>query len=412
MKLFQFAKICAKNRSLDASNSPSTRREKERLYCRLLPTVGLVALASLTCNSAMASSEECRLLLQKRDLENAQAVCRQALVAHQEAARGGQKTELESLAKVHDHLGRFFMLRGQHQEAEGHYRASLKARQRAFGSDHHVQAISLLPLADALISQNKIAEAESLLSTALKLRQESLGARSEAAAQAHHALGMLYTRTDAAKAERAFRDEITILEQLYPSGSAATAIAYNNVGILRQRNGYPDQAASYYRSAITMFERAAPNDKAGLAGPLLNLATLLTERQQYVAAKHLLLQLLSIRIQLGGPHSASVADVHNRLGVVYSRTGALELAEAELRKALTMRENTFGTNHLLVAESCTNLGVFLMQRGRLNEALPLLRHSAALIHTQAGPQSAQTATAWTNLEQLYGRIAQEATARN
>lgn len=393
-------------------NPAPLRREKVNSYCRNLAVAGLIAFASLTGNSAIAETSGCQALLQQRDVNIAQTVCRQELAARQDAARDGKTAELESLAKAHDNLGRFFMLARQYQEAEAQYRASLTVRQKAFGNEHYMQASSLLPLADALIAQNKIAEADSLLSRALALREKGLGARSEATAQAHHALGMLYARTDASKAERSFRDEIAILEQLYPQGSAATAIAYNNLGILHQRAGQPDQAESYYRSAITMLERTAPDDKIKLDGPLISLATLLTEKQQYGAAKSLLLQLLNIRSQLHGPNSAEVADIHNRLGVLHSRIGALDLAEADLRKALTMRENTLGTNHLLVAESCTNLGIFLMHRGRLNEALTLLRHSAALIHTQTGPQSAQTSTAWTNLEQLYGRIVQETMAGN
>lgn len=371
-------------------------------------TALLAALAGLTGSSAFATSAECQSLLRKRDLAQAPSVCSAALSAQQKAAKGGQRAELEALARAHDNLGSLHMLRRQYAEAEAQYRASLMAREKAFGRDHHLQAISLHQLADSLKLQNKLVEAEPLLLRALKLRQSSLGPHSEATAQAHHALGMLYTQMDAAKAESSFREEIAILERLYPAGSAATAIAYNNLGILRQRNGQPDQAESYYRSAISMLERTAPNDKVRLAGPLLNLATALTEKQQYAAARKLLLRLLEIRQQLQGSQSPGVADVHNRLGVLYSRTGDLEIAESELRKALTMRENTLGTNHLLVAESCTNLGIFLMQRGRLNEALALLRHSAAVTHSLTGPQSAQTATAWQNLEQLYGRIIQAA----
>ncbi|MCQ4279120.1 tetratricopeptide repeat protein [Pseudomonas stutzeri] len=408
MQRFSLPKQTVNAASACATAKPSTKEKKVSWFPsrRSLAAVLLAAVAGLGCSSAFATSTECQSLLRKRDLAKAQSVCSAALSSQQKAAKGGQRTELEALARAHDNLGSLYMLRRQYAEAEAQYRASLTVREKAFGRDHHLQAISLLQLADALKLQNKLAEAEPLLLRALKLRQKSLGAHAEATAQVHHALGMLYTQIDAAKAESSFREEITILERLYPAGSAATAIAYNNLGILRQRNGQPDQAASYYRSAISMLERTAPNDQVRLTGPLLNLATVLTEKQQYAAAKTQLLRLLEIRQQLQGPQSASAADIHNRLGVLYSRTGDLEFAESELRKALTMRENALGTNHLLVAESCTNLGIFLMQRGRLNEALALLRHSAAVTHSLTGPQSAQTATAWQNLEQLYGRIIQ------
>lgn len=386
-----------------AAVEPTTKGEKDLLLRRVIGAALLSALAAVTCSSAFAMSD-CESLLRKRDLARAYSACSAALISRQKSAKGGQKGDLEALARAHDDLGSLFMLRGQYAEAEAQYRESLAARQKALGRSHHLQAMSLLPLADALVFQAKIAEAEPLLQHALELRQRALGPHSEATAQAHHALGMLYTRLDAVKAESSFRDEITILERLYPSGSAATAIAYNNLGILRQREGNPDQAESYFRSAISMLERTAPKGAHKLEGPLLNLATVLTEKQQYSNAKPLLLRLLDIRKQLHGPESASVADIHNRLGVLHTRTGAVELAEAELRRAVTMREKNLGTNHLLVAESCANLGILLMQKGRLNEALPLLRHAAAVTHSSTGPQSAQTTAAWQNLEQLYGRI--------
>ncbi|MGV8844016.1 MAG: tetratricopeptide repeat protein [Pseudomonas sp.] len=191
------------------------------------------------------------------------------------------------------------------------------------------------------------------------------------------------------------------------STQQATADAYNNPGTQHQKNGQTALAENYYRRAIAILDRTASPDEAALAAHLLNLATLLTNRQLFDDAKKPLLRLLKIRSRMEGAESAGVADIHNRLGVLYHHTGSAQKAEEQLRKALSMREQSLGTNHILVAESCTNLGTLLMQLGRLDEALPLLRHAAAVTQTSTGPQSASTKASWEHLEQLYGRLIQK-----
>jgi hypothetical protein len=93
--------------------------------------------------------------------------------------------------------------------------------------------------------------------------------------------------------------------------------------------------------------------------------------------------------------------------VLYNLLGMKQEAEEQLRRGLAIREKRLGANHMLVAESCNNLGMLLMQANRLNEALAVLRHAAAVIQIQTGPQSAQTIAAWEQLEKLFGRMLQQ-----
>lgn len=366
-------------------------------------------MAAIFAPAALAEgNSDCEAALNKRDLVSARVICTKALASQQAAAGNKTSEQLEMIARAHDNLGTLSMLNKQYREAETHYRASLTTRTRAYGKNHHNLSRSLVPLAESLVQLDKPGEAEKILMQALQLRQESLGKRSEAVARIHGLLATLYIRTNQmAQAQRQLADQISILEQLYPDGATATAKAYNSLAVVRKREGQLPQAEAYFRRSIEMYERKNAADTLEASAPMLNLATQLTETKKFNEVESLLLRVKRIRQKFEGEESVGVADIHNRLGVLFNLLGMKQDAENQLRIGLAIREKRLGPNHMLVAESCNNLGILLMQANRLNEALAVLRHATAVIHSQTGPQSAQTIAAWEQLEKLYGRMIQQ-----
>lgn len=355
-----------------------------------------------------ASNSECEAALQKRDQAGAKAICSRALESQKAAAAGNTSSQLEGVARAYDNLGSLAMRSQQYREAETYYRSSLAARTKAYGKGHHNLSRSLVLLAESLVQLKNPAEAEKLLLQALQSRQQALGKNSKESARLHGTLASFYVRTNqVAKAQRYLSEQVGILEQLYPTGSVATAEAYNSLALVRKKDGQYPQAEADFRRSIEMYDRQNAVNTLEVSAPLFNLATQLMETQKYTEVEPLLLRVKRIRQQLEGNESIGVADIHNRLGVLYNQLGMKRDAEKELRLGLSIREKRLGANHLLVAESCNNLGMLLMQDNRFNEALSVLRHATAVIHTQTGPQSPQTKAAWQQLEKLYGRMIQQ-----
>jgi tetratricopeptide (TPR) repeat protein len=102
-----------------------------------------------------------------------------------------------------------------------------------------------------------------------------------------------------------------------------------------------------------------------------------------------------------------LAQTLDTLGKAYFFSGDLTAAEAPMREALALREQTFGARHTLTAQSLENLGVLLYQSGRFSEALPMYQQALPNLRAIYGPEHPEVATAMLNigrLELITGRV--------
>ena len=65
---------------------------------------------------------------------------------------------------------------------------------------------------------------------------------------------------------------------------------------------------------------------------------------------------IEIRKNALGPNHIDVATSYNNLGLVYEALGELEQAKDYHKKAIEIRKNALGPNHITVAASYDNLG--------------------------------------------------------
>ena len=72
-------------------------------------------------------------------------------------------------------------------------------------------------------------------------------------------------------------------------------------------------------------------------------------------AEEFLLKALKIRQNLFGENHMDVADSLNNLGILYQNMGNFPKAEEFLLSALKIRQNLFGENHFLEIKSLNNL---------------------------------------------------------
>ena len=106
---------------------------------------------------------------------------------------------------------------------------------------------------------------------------------------------------------------------------------------------------------------------------------------------------LAIREQILGPQHLKVASSLNNLGTVLKRMGEYKAAEAAHRRALAIRIQTLGENHPVVASSLGSVGGVLAQQGNYQAAR--VAHQQALnIRTQTlGKNHPKVATSLNDL---------------
>lgn len=104
------------------------------------------------------------------------------------------------------------------------------------------------------------------------------------------------------------------------------------------------------------------------------------------------------------------ADYYNRAGNYYREQGEYAQAVPLLRRALAIREQTLGEEHLDTASTLNNLALVLKARGEFDEVEPLYKRALAIREAILGASHTETAQLLSNIASLYSTQARYAEA--
>ncbi len=127
----------------------------------------------------------------------------------------------------------------------------------------------------------------------------------------------------------------------------------------------------------------------------------LRDRGQYALAEPLLQRALSIREQTAGTEHSEIASILNDLVEVYEYLGKYLLAEPLMQRALTLQEQALGANHPDVAESLNNLAGIYMYQGKYPLAEPLMQRALTIREQALGADHPDVAESLSNLAHIY-----------
>ena len=182
-----------------------------------------------------------------------------------------QAAALEAIAQL--------KLRQQsHAEAEGLFRKALALRERAFGPDHPVVAITLNGLAAAYAARGAFAEAEGVLRRALSALQDDPAGQRELAVTLSALAKLYFRQTDYERAEPLLLQLLAVKQQELGRDHPEVAAVLTSLAALRGAIGRHDHAEQLLRKALAIREStAAPNGAA--------VATLRTRLADAIAAQ-------------------------------------------------------------------------------------------------------------------------------
>lgn len=293
----------------------------------------------------------------------------------------------EVQAQLRSLFGRAYTNIGAFDQATALLRRSLAQHRALYGDGDLTVADDMERLGDALLQQDKYAEAEPLLQGALDTRRRRLGASSDATAEALDRLATLYQQQNAyAMAEPLFREALAIRRGLFGDTAVVVAQSLNNLGVLLFLEDAFDQAATVYRQAIGIDVRQLGERHPLTAEAVHNLAQTEQSRGKYAEAESLYRRALAAkRATLGDTHP-SVSINLNNLGTLLMDRGRLDEAEPMIREALALDRRMFGENHSYVAASLGNLGTLLKLKGEFVEAEQRYREALAINRALFGPE--------------------------
>ena len=99
-------------------------------------------------------------------------------------------------------------------------------------------------------------------------------------------------------------------------------------------------------------------------------------------------------------HPKIAAALHQTIGGTYSSLGLYEEAESHLKKALRIRKQIHGDEHVVVAQSLIHLGLVLQSKGRYVEAVTLHQEALATQRRLLNDEHPQIASTLNNLGTL------------
>ncbi|MEM7165686.1 MAG: serine/threonine-protein kinase [Planctomycetota bacterium] len=285
-----------------------------------------------------------------------------------------------------------------------------------------VQARLFHAIGDIYLKMGHYEAARELLTKAIELRCQHLGASHLAVADSSITLGQVHLAEgdyDGAEAKYGRAAEILRSDAAVGGDEAARMM----LRVLQQQANV-DHERGHFVAAEKKFRKvleeldALPatsgfeyrtQDRAECLG---NLAWLLQTCGRYEESERLHREALKLCEEECDANSSDDTIVHdhpsiamhkNRLASLFQNTGRYEEAETLYRDVLATRTKVLGERHPLVAVSLNNLAVLLRLRGDYDGGEALYRQALAIYETRLGEDHPKTAIALSNLALLLSR---------
>lgn len=132
-----------------------------------------------------------------------------------------------------------------------------------------------------------------------------------------------------------------------------------SVAVVYESDGNTEEAITFYKRSIELFERMDPPAIIDVAGLCNNLAYIHKRCGDFETAESLYLKALEIYYDNLGADDEETAAICNNVGALYMAVGSYEQAREMFMMALEARRKVFGEKHLETAQSYANLAVAL-----------------------------------------------------
>jgi tetratricopeptide (TPR) repeat protein len=198
------------------------------------------------------------------------------------------------------------------------------------------------------------------------------------------------------KARRFATRAITILEREYGPNHPGVARALLCRAGAREECSDHARAEADYRRAQGILD-LLPEDSSNLDAQMLRirvasgLANVICALGRYREAEAMLKDALTVAEQTFGWKHGEAANVLNDMAALYREVGGFEKAFRLDRRALAIAQTTLGPDHPTVAAILQNLGILEHRRDRLTSAESFARQALAIREKAIGPDHPRVA---------------------
>ncbi len=279
------------------------------------------------------------------------------------------RTQPEVQAEMQEVIGRVYRELGHYEEAYPLLRRSLEQRRRQAGDESAAVGSSLHQLGLYYQQKGEYETADSTLRAALTVRRTALPPGHPAVAETMAELGNLqwYNFGNYAVADSLLHKALRLRRVAYDTSHVDLAASLNDLANLYHRRGQHEEAARYYREALSMYKKllgSHPN-VAIVEG---NFATLLRDMGRYDAAETRQRASLRMHRKHLGPDNIDVALGQGNLARIYLRRGEPSEARPLFEEALETLRSIHEGPHPYLVRMLSYYGQAHLQHDSLNAA--------------------------------------------
>lgn len=261
-------------------------------------------------------------------------------------------------------------------EAESLYNQAITEAKK-FGAESSRVGISMSGLAAVYEYKGEYAKAEKLFKQALTIQEKSLGANSTHVATCLNNISSLYARMGQPSEAIAYSERaLAIMKKVRGENSPEALMVRQNLAELKTQTG--GSSLEELKETLKKRESLLGPDHADVAQSLNSLAQWYFQHEQYSQAEPLYKRSLAICTKKLGPKNQYTLTATQNLGTVYYEEKKFDLAEPLLKEALEGREQALGKEHPDVKHSLEEYAKLLRATGRADEATKLEARAAAM----------------------------------
>jgi tetratricopeptide (TPR) repeat protein len=309
-------------------------------------------------------------------------------------------------------LGACYHAQKEHPQGQQLRRRALALQEQRLGSDDPQVADLLCGLAFNCSNMGQPRDGVPLLERAAAIYEQALGPAHPKVPECWTGLAMLFSNAgQLGEAETYLHRALAAYDQEATGYSLPRVDSLKLLAHLRAKQGQLGEAEQLYQRALQLTEQGEGPEGFGVGRVAEELGHFYARRLHKPAeAEQLHRRALAIYEQSQGRDSNHVLLCRDNLAGLCWAQGRATEAEVLLQESIRLREQASprpyfaGPHQLNLANSLALLAHFYMEQGRLREAEPLLRRALAIKEERLGPEHVHVA--W--LLEQYGRFLQAA----
>ncbi|MEM6794685.1 MAG: serine/threonine-protein kinase [Acidobacteriota bacterium] len=281
-------------------------------------------------------------------------------------------------------LGRVYNELSSYEQAEVNLLDSLEIRRQELASDSPKIVESLLELALLYLGQDRVGEAEKLLSEALELESAARGQGSRAHSALLRALAMCRLEQSRTQEARLLLRQ-SLIPEPEPGDLADRAEAWDLLAQIAYSEGSYEEAERLGLRGLEGRRQALGEGHPKVAVSLNNVAAIRRAKGDLEGARQVLEETLEMRRRVyGDDHGAVVLSLKN-LVTLHLAEGDLDAAEQRLELAASTARRIYGPEHKVLAEVLHSQAELQSKRGDGDKAVELQRRALAIHRLRLQP---------------------------